>query len=242
MSFLKKLFSKEKNPTTETLRYDSFSPAKSKKELIEQFGAIGLEKQTYVLEIIGNEPWNVDMGRGTISFGSKLEFPMQVLGTISHSSQTWLWGWANDKSGISGELLLQANKLKEYGEENGIDFLKNPQFSADINDLHAIGCIASGKLNASCYYIADYGKGAMLVLIKAKEFDAFSKSEHQKILITFPQFISAYDCNHKKALINYLTLKGYTLTVKENLISAQKDNNNIMATFDQHDRLVNIKG
>lgn len=242
MSFLKKLFNKTGNTSTETAKPVNFLPAKSKEELLQQFGAIGLEKQSYVPEVIGNNQWNVDMGQGTISFGANLHVPIQVLGTISHSSQTWLWAWANDKSGIPAELLVQANELKKYGEENGIEFLEKAQFGADINDLHMIGCIASGMFGSNSYYIADYGKGAMLALLKAKEFETVQKHEHLRILTTFPQFISTFDCNHKKALINYLTLKGYTLAIGENEVSAQKANNSIAATFDNLDRLVNIKG
>ena len=79
----------------------NMAPCKTQQELIERYGGIALDKQLAFGEAIGNNNWNVDMTQGTISFGEDLTFPVQVLGTISHSSQTWLWAWANPKSGVS---------------------------------------------------------------------------------------------------------------------------------------------
>lgn len=128
MGFFKNLFGKSEQTKAEPeisrkSTPVTFPPAKSVDELFAQYGALGLEKQADVPVVTGNNSWNFDMNSGTISFGPSLRFPAQILGTISHSSQSWLWSWANDKSGMPTHLTEQANKLKQYGETNGIDLL-----------------------------------------------------------------------------------------------------------------------
>ncbi|MBO0950689.1 DUF6882 domain-containing protein [Fibrella forsythiae] len=243
MSFFKSLFGKSEQSKPEPTQLSapvSFPPAKDEDELFAQYGALGFEKQADVPLVVGNNSWGVDMNSGTITFGQTLRFPIQVLGTISHSSNSWLWAWANDKSGIPASLLKQANQLKEYGDANGIDLLQISQFDADINDLHKIGCIASGMFNASCYYIADYGKGAMLVTIKAKEFEAVQKVGHLRMFTTFPQLISNFDVDHRSAFTNYLQAKGYVISEEANRMHGQSGSDTIVGEFDEYGRLVNI--
>ncbi|QMW03883.1 DUF6882 domain-containing protein [Spirosoma foliorum] len=245
MSFFKNLFGKSESakpqsePTTKPISV-TFPPAQTEDELFAQYGALGFEKQADVPTVVGNNSWGVDMNSGTITFGSSLRFPIQVLGTISHSSNTWLWAWANEKSGIPANLLEQANQLKKYGETNGIDLLQVSQFDADINDLHKIGCIASGMLDSSCYYIADYGKGAMLVTIKAKEFEAVQKNTHFLMITTFPQLISNFNVDHRAAFTNYLQAKGYTVSETVNQVRGQNGSDSLVGEFDEQSRLTNI--
>ena len=159
------------------------------------------------------------MQQGTISFGQNLTFPMQVLGTISHSSQTWLWAWANTKSGLPENIIQQSLQLKKYGEDNGIDLLQSDTFDFTKDELHLIGMIASGMFNSSGYYIADYGQGAMVVTIKDNKIDKAKAENHHRTLTVFPQLISQFEVNHKNAFKSYLTAKGYSLTETENSVT-----------------------
>jgi hypothetical protein len=244
MGLFSKLFGKsEEQQTEQPAAPVNFPPATSIEELMEQFGAIGLEKQSYVADIVGNNSWNFDMGSGTIKFGQDLTFPIQILGTISHSSQTWLWAWANDKSGIPQHLTEESRKMKEYGDKNGIQLLSDSKSPADIDDLHMLGCIASGIFQSSCYYIADYGQGAMLVTIKAEEFDKIKKDNHLKTLTIFPQLTSSFEINnHKKAFKNYLMLKGYSVSGEGTTVKGSKNGNVITGQFDDSNRLTSLNG
>jgi hypothetical protein len=224
------------NPQTNT------TPCKTKQELIERYGGIALDKQLDFGEVIGNNPWNVNMNQGTISFGQNLTFPVQVLGTISHSSQTWLWAWANTKSGLSESIIQQSLLLKKYGEENEIDLLRNDTFGFSKNELHVMGIIASGMFNSSAYYIADYGQGAMVVTIKDNMVEKARTDSHHRILSVFPQLISQFDMDHKKALANYLTAKGYALTETGNTVTGTKNGNTITGEFDDLSRLTKLNG
>jgi hypothetical protein len=247
MGFFDKLFGKSAEPpvSTETKPQQNQTPCKTEEELLERFGGIALDRQLNFGEIIGTNGWNVDMGKEEISFGPSLAFPMQALGTISHSSQSWLWAWANTKSGLSESVIKQSLQLKKYGEDNGIELLKNSTFDFTKDDLHLIGIIASGMFNSSAYYIADYGQGAMVVTIISDKVDkAFNDNplSHLRILTVFPQLISQFEMNHKLALTHYLTVKGYDISEDGNKITGTRNGNSIVGQFDELSRLTSLNG
>jgi hypothetical protein len=217
-------------------------PCKTEQELLERYGGIALDKQLDFTDIIGDNNWNVDMDKAEISFGANLIFPIQVLGTISHASQTWLWAWANTKSGLTENVTKQSYALKKFGEENEIDLLRNDSFDFSKEDLHLMGIIASGMYNASAYYIADYGQGAMVVTIKSDAIDKLKNQNHQRIFTVFPQLIAQFDMDHKNAFSNYLIAKGYSITEDAGTIAGAKNENTITGEFDDQMRLINLKG
>lgn len=182
------------------------------------------------------------MSKEEISFGPNLDFPIQVLGTFSHSSETWLWAWANKKSGLSEHIMQQALQLKKYGEDQGIDLLSSSSFDFSKDELHRIGLIASGMFNASAYYIADYGQGAMLVTIKSDLIDRQRQDDHLRILSVFPQLISQFEMDHRIALQRYLEEKGYKISEQGARLTATKRGDTITADFDEFSRLSNLKG
>ncbi len=215
---------------------------KTEQELLERYACMAWEKQKDFAEVIGNNNWNVDMGRGEISFGPDLHFPIQVLGTISHAAQSWLWAWANSRAGLSPQVIEQSLQLKAYGEENNISLLSSDSFDFSKYELHIIGMIASGMSGASAYYIADYGQGAMVVTIKSGLIDQQRKDSHHAILTVFPQVISQYEMNHRLALKHYLNAKGYNITENDESLSGSKNGNTIQATFDKLSRLTGLEG
>ncbi len=244
MGLLKKLFGQgdKKEQPNEIKPQQNLTPCKTEQELIERFGGNSFDKQIDLGEVIGDNNWNVDMPKGQISFGAGLVFPIQILGTISHSSQTWLWAWANTKSGLPESITQQAQQLKKYGEENEIALLRNSEFDATKDDLHLIGLIASGMFNSSGYYIADYGQGAMVVTIKSDKVDKIRKDNHHRILTVFPQLISQFEMNHNLALTNYLTTKGYDISEIGAKLTAIKKGHTITAEFDDQSRLTKLNG
>ncbi len=245
MGLFNKLFGKQEsnsNPVNEPNTTAQLTPCKTEQELLERYGGIALEKQLHLGEIIGDNNWNVDMTAGEISFGEGLVYPMQVLGTFSHSSETWLWAWANTKSGMPAAIMQQALQLKAYGVENGIELLSIDSFDFAKHDLHVIGIIASGMFNASGYYIADYGQGTMVVTIKSDHIDNKKKDNHISILTVFPQLISQFEMNHKNALLNYFRAKGYAVVIDGNKLIGSKNDQHITGQFDEQYRLISLNG
>ncbi|MFC3559573.1 DUF6882 domain-containing protein [Pedobacter jamesrossensis] len=244
MNFLRKFFSRSeeeiKPAKVVSMKYPHF--CKSEKELIERFGGIAFDKQIDVAEIIGENSWSLDMINCEINFGDNLVIPFQILGSFSRSSQSWLWSWANTQAEMANDSLDHAFKLKKYGEDNNIDFLKNDHFEASNIDLHLIGLTASGMMKSSGYYIADYGKGAMVFTLKSDAIDKIAKNSHERILTVFPQLISDFDVEHKAALKCYLEEKGYKISVEEYKMTGVKGTNRITAEFDKDNILTKLSG
>ena len=226
------------------------------RKLIEKYGAFAFEKQLFFAGIVEKMDWNVDIKKGEISFGDHLTFPMQILGTFSHSSETWLWAWANKQSGIPEKFLEHADKLKKYGDANNIDFLKEDQFEIERDDMHYIGLIALGITEANGYYLGNYGAGTMCLTINTKENGNKFPNDHISIFTVFPQLISQFEVNHKEAFVHYLNTKQYVMETNENEIIGTcgirrraseserrfpSGKDKVKATFDNLDRLAKLE-
>ena len=158
-------------------------------ELFEKYAAISAEKQDNVLELIGDKPWNADMVEGTLTFGGELVFPVQILGTVSHVDNTWLWIWANENAEYSDEIIKQANNLKQYGDLNSIHELSVPSFDVQENDWHKIGTIAAGLYDCSFYYVGNYGRGSAIFTIDSAEINKNMKNPLELV-----DFFIAFAC------------------------------------------------
>ncbi|WP_163406948.1 DUF6882 domain-containing protein [Flavobacterium ajazii] len=234
---------KEENTESTTNQLNIAKHFSSENDFLEKHGALALEKQRNFFEITGGLSWNVDMDKEEITFGDSITFPIQVLGSFSHSSETWLWLWENKAGGYAESVMKQALLLKQYGEENNIDLLSIGKFDAVQNDLHLIGMIATEMFNGSGYYLGNYGQGTMVVTIKSDVIDKVESEEFSRILTVFPELISTFEIqNHKNAFTNYLTQKGYELTSNGNEVNAEKNRKVITAVFNENNLLTNLNG
>ena len=244
MGLFNNLFKKkEENTESNINQLNCTKHFTSENDFLEKFGAVALEKQRNLFEVTGGLSWNVNMDTEEIIFGENLTFPMQVLGSFSHSSETWLWIWDNKAGGYAESVMKQALLLKQYGEENNIDLLAVGKFDAVPNDLHLIGMIAVEMFNASGYYLGNYGQGTMVVTIKSDMINKVESEELSRISTVFPELISTFEIkNHKNAFTNYLSQKNYELTFNGNEIKAEKNENVINAVFNENNLLIKLNG
>lgn len=105
-------------------------------ELLRDYGAFSLEKQDALSDDLGPHSWQVDLQDGTIDFGSGRLFPIQVVGTESKESGTWLWSWANAPAQIPVALQAQALALRAFGQEHSVAELTRPQLPPGSFDGH----------------------------------------------------------------------------------------------------------
>lgn len=101
MSVFKKIFGREKpnkNSQIDQSRFDIVEKTdyKSLEELINQNAGLSFEKQVIFADVIGSNAWELDMEKGSISFGN-LEFTIQIIGSLSFNNSSWMWGWTNQK-------------------------------------------------------------------------------------------------------------------------------------------------
>ena len=209
-------------------------------ELFEKYAGISSEKQENILELIGDKAWNADMIEGTLTFGEDLIFPAQILGSVSHINNTWLWIWANKNAEYNGEMLKQANDLKKYGEMHSIYELSASSFEVHENDWHKIGMIASGLYDYSFYYIGNYGEGSAVFTINSLEINKNMKDNPENVLKIFPKLISIFEMNHRNAFKHYLLAKEFSISEEDRNISGKHGDFYLKAEFDELGRLIKL--
>ncbi len=153
-----------------------------------------------------------------------------------------MWGWANSKSGIPENLLVNSLKLKEIGEIKQIKEFTENHFVAGENFEHKMGLIASGLLNADAFFCANYGQGTMVLTITSNKIPKIDDNRLEKVLTTFPQLISGIDLNHKEAFKNYLIDRNLDIEITENRIDGSRNNKTLTAEFDELRRLKSLNG
>ena len=213
----------------------------SLEELIEQHAGLSFEKQLVFGDVIGSNAWELDMGKGNIIFGD-LDFPIQIIGSLSFNDSSWMWGWANAKSGMPENLLVQSNQLKEIGQDKGIKELTDGHFNVEEGFEHKIGMMACGLFNSKSYYCANYGQGTLVVTIEDDKIPEIDKSRIEKVLTNFPQLISAVDLNHKNTFKNYLIDRDFELNISDNRMEGMKNGRVLTAEFDELNRLKSLNG
>jgi hypothetical protein len=226
------------------------------RDLYTQHAALSLEKQLALGHVIGTRAFAFDADAGTLSFGESLRFPMQVLGTVSRQSNTWLWAWASPQPPRPA-LLQAAGKLRALGEQLALTELAeesvelvapalaemaaatDPAFAPEPLDGHYLAMLAAGVCQASAYYGADYGRGIAYVLLpKLPAVDAQLSDEPARLAAIFAQLVQLrYVFNHQAALVAYLQQKGYVLAQNEVQVHGQKNGRHLVASFDASGRL-----
>ena len=209
-------------------------------ELFEKYAGISSEKQENILELIGDKAWNADMIEGTLTFDEDLIFPAQILGSVSHIDNTWLWIWANKNAEYNEKMIRQANDLRKHGELHSIYELSAPSFEVYENDWHKIGMIASGLYDYSFYYSGNYGEGSALFTVKSSKINKNMKNNPENILKVFPKLISIFEMNHRNAFRHYLLAKDFSISEEDKNISGKYENFYLKAEFDELDRLIKL--
>lgn len=213
-------------------------------ELLHRCAAPAWDKQMYLGDLIKDEPrWDSDLGKGILTFG-KLAFRVQVLGSESDLSGTWLWGWANTESNLPPALFTAANQLREYGEQH-----KMPELTTSYHERsntvngHTLSMIASMVCAGNAYYRAPYDGGAVFMLIRDPHFPPQNYDPVKRITTYFPQVISAAGLrDHRLALYSYFDYyQADITTTTTELIGRFSDGKALRANFDILGRLASLK-
>ena len=78
------------------------------KIILSKYGALALDKQENLSELIGETVGDLDIENGIVTFGD-IEFPAQVLGFYMQDANQWSWAWDNED--IFGNELIEAAKI-----------------------------------------------------------------------------------------------------------------------------------
>ncbi len=212
-------------------------------EFFNQHAAASLDKQQALSALIGEHTWFLDRQTGIITFNDKFSFPVQVLGTESSVSNSWLWAWANRVSPLPERLLVSAKDLRAIGEQQGITELSQSQISIGDVDGHYLALLASGICKADCYYRGPYDNGAVFVLMNASPVRQRMDDSPAHMASIFSQLISTFDVDHRNALRSYLEFKRYKIKESSaaNIVARSSRGEELTATFDETGRIKDLE-
>jgi hypothetical protein len=212
----------------------------------DRHAAATFDKQSYLDDLVGKlGRWDFDMERGVLSFGGqKHQWKVQLLGTQSDQSGTWLWAWGNEASEIPKDLLAAANSLRNLGADKGISELCTAKLPTDKRDGHFWAILATGLCKANAYYRAPYEGGAVFLLIKDTTYQRQIVDPLCRLLSVFPQAISTFEIsNHKHALAGHAEYQGLSVQPQGDVVLiADSHGKRLLAKFDDHNRLVELSG
>jgi hypothetical protein len=217
------------------------APCQTEQELIERYGAIALEKQTTLYQIIGSQPWHINIEGSHIIFGTNMVCPIQVIGTYIPDSQAWLYAWANPASNFPEAVLSHARQMKEYGERYNNDFLRYHGFQAAEVDLHKLGLIASGMFKATGYFIANLGDTALLLTVYNAMVPNKIKEDFGAIPDIFPAICNLFPMNQRSAFMQYMAAKGLAYSEEGDAVTVVKNDIKIIVKFDKNGRMTNLE-
>lgn len=206
------------------------------------------EKQLCLSQVIKNKSWAFDKESGLLTFGTgadALSFKVQVLGTESEISHTWVWAWGNKASNIPEDQIVDCSKLKQLGARNGIKELTERKLECNekVNG-HTLSMVASGVCGANAYYRGPYEGGAVFLLIKDPKYPVDSSSIGNAIRIAqnFTQVICNIEINnHRIASRAYFEYhKGTIKEANDSIIATFSNGESITANFFNNDMLENL--
>ncbi len=209
---------------------------------LERYALAALEKRDKLDLLIRDQMHELDSAAGIIRFND-LEFPVQVLGTESDNTLTWLWAWADEQTEIPTGLMQSAIQLRSWGANEGLAEFTLPSLDLSRADGNIIAMISAEVCKASCYYRDSYEGGAVLLLLFDKLIDNQPPFDLARLLRCSMDLFSQYDLNHRIALLSYFRLIGLSPLEERNMMSCElASGERLSMEFNNSGRLVFMNG
>ena len=175
------------------------------KILLSKYGALALDKQENLSELIGEEVGDLDIEKGQLSFGD-VTFQVQILGFFMQDSKQWSWAWDNED--IFGENLIKsALQMKTIGEEFEIPEFTTPLLNATYDDCHTLAMTSSSILGMDAYYAVS--EDGLDIFVGIKSDLIVEHDSPKKFRDTFYTFQKNFNIYPRIAFEAYTKLKGY---------------------------------
>ena len=121
--------------------------------------------------------YDLDQTKGTLVFaddaGHKVSCTVQVVGTFSTESQTWLWSWASPW--VTAPLKQDSEVVRQFGRTNGVEKFTTDKWSATEADAWAMTAVTARLAGAESAYRLPNRGVYIFMLIKAVETDGEAK-------------------------------------------------------------------
>lgn len=206
------------------------------KVILSKYGALALDKQENLSELIGEEVGDLDIEKGTLTFGD-IVLPAQILGFYMSDAKQWSWAWDNED--IFGENLIKAaSKIKAVGDEFGIVEFNAPIIQLDYDACHSIAMTATAFLNYDAYYAVS--EDGLDIFVAVESEDIKENNSLLKFRNTFYTFQKNFKIYPKIAFEAYTKLKGYIYKPHDDFAVAKIGESRIIVGFTERGNITRI--
>lgn len=206
--------------------------------IFTKYGALALDKQETLGELIGDNVGNLSIEKGTISFGD-LEFSVQIMGTLSKETNKWHWAWDNEDIGFNQDLIKEASEIKKIGEKYDIAQFTTNVFDADLLEAHLLAMAVSGIMDDDAYYAFDDGEVVFFVSIQS---DTIPRDETiERFINVYDKFQKEFDVKPRLAFEGYAKLRGYKYKEKEEFSVAKMGESRVIVGFTERGNVTHIQ-
>lgn len=202
-----------------------------------------LKNQNRLKDYLGEYKWEFDMTQGLLAFTRKTgeliaECPIQIIGTEGYKANTWMWAWANEKSGIPKNLLEGVNRVKQEAESSNQEIFLKPEIELSENLGARMAIICAGFLNHFAYFACPYEGGCMYVTIEKSPIEEKEVRNLPSMITTIQMGISSFEFSHRDALFSYLGNKPGE--IDGNMLKWDFENGSINVEFDEKGRIAKL--
>ena len=208
---------------------------------------VAMEAQEALSRVVDlNGPYQADIQQGTLTIAGR---PLRVLllGTVSKSSNTWLWSWANQGFSADVPAIAPVRRVAEVAQSWGLWELAEQQFSvADVIDTGlgsgaSIALLAAPLVGATAFYSADYGAGLAY-------FGIADPAVQRPVAeaVTFPRRImdavNLLPGHARSQVLTYASVRNLRVVGDDRQLKVHLGNDVLAVDFDDQARITSIRG
>ena len=208
------------------------------KTVLSKYGALALDKQENLSDLIGDTLGDLDLEKGTISFDD-IVMPIQILGFFTEELNQWSWAWDNDNIGFDDSFIQSARQIKAIGDEFNIPQLNTPIIATDLDTCHNFAMVAISVLDLDGYYaVLEEG----LAIFVAVSSDLIKENDSaEKFRINYAIFQKNFNVFPKLALEAYTKLKGYEFKPHDDFAVAKIGESRLIVGFTERGNVTHIQ-
>lgn len=211
------------------------------RDLLTEHCCKALAKQLALQDFLAGVGWQLDVPNGTVTFGGDRTYPVQLLGTESNLSHTWLWAWANDMSDLPEPLLKASHDLKNRSAT--VPEFGDASFPLALIDGHRLSMIASGLNPDAAYYRGPNGNGSLFFLVQGLPEELLGRYPTERVLTVLNQCMTGgLAHNHKTMAESFLDDQGFEMEEEGNVMTCTRDGDSIVFIFDEYHRITALTG
>lgn len=209
--------------------------------LLSKYAGVAHARQLAFADFLGKSNWQVDIERGSASFGPGKAFPIQLIGSEARNDNSWLWAWANPQPFIPASVLRTGNQLREMGKRYAIRELTDPGFPLKGVTGHSLAMVASGYHGKAAYYRGPYDGGALYFLVLNLPESIFAPMPSPRVMTVLGSLLMEPGMNNRPTVEAFLASQGFTLTPNGDSIVATREADRCTVPFDSEGRMGKIE-